>query len=416
MRLLILGSGAREHAIAWALSKGADIDALWVGPGNAGTREICDNLWDLDDLDAAAVIAACSERNIDTVFIGPEAPLEIGMADELETAGVRAIGPGRKAAQLECSKSFSKRFMRRHGVPTADARAFSDRREFEAYIRSTEGIRVVKQSGLAAGKGVLESSDNTELIRFGNAILAKDELLVEEFLTGYEVSIFAVLDTHDYLVLPACADYKKVGEGDAGPNTGGMGAICPVPAVDEALMEQIEREVVTPTIAGLARDHLFYRGVLFFGLMVTSSGPHVLEYNVRLGDPESQVLLPCLESDFADLTSAMALGRLGELARPRPAGASLGVVVASGGYPGAYKKGVPVTVSENDLGDALLFHASTQMGAEGETVTGGGRCFTVVGRGNTLNAAREQAYDGVSGVSFSGCFHRTDIGSKFIDH
>jgi phosphoribosylamine--glycine ligase len=294
----------------------------------------------------------------------------------------------------------------------------------------------VKKSGLAAGKGVLESSSLEDMIGFGRAVLAEDTLLVEEFLEGWEVSIFGLSDGRNHIVLPPCTDFKKAHDGDTGPNTGGMGSICPVPWVDAALMQRINADIVQPTYAALSREGMDYAGVLYFGLMVTAQGPRVLEFNVRFGDPETQVLLPVLGLDFGELVQAMAGGTLsdfsvqGETARSReaalgaPASASprgdamaaaLGIVVASRGYPESSEKGVPVDpIPDIPPEEALVFHASTSRGADGLTRTGGGRCFTVVGRGSDLRAASVNASRAVEKVRFDGGWHRRDIGSKFI--
>jgi len=340
--------------------------------------------------------------------------------DGLAAAGIPAIGPTRSSARLESSKAFSKAFLLRSRVPTAEAAEFSDRAAFEAYVRARPGQRlVVKKSGLAAGKGVLESSSATEMIGFGRSILDSDSLLVEEFLEGWEVSIFGLSDGKSHIVLPPCTDFKKARDGDTGPNTGGMGSICPVPWVDASLMARIRTQIVEPTYAALAQEGLEYAGVLYFGLMITAAGPKVLEFNVRFGDPETQVLLPVLGLDLGELVEAMAGGTLARLAGPgswQPAAAALGIVVASRGYPESSERGVavqPIPPLPEDR--ALVFHASTTAGSDGQVLTGGGRCFTVVGRGPDLLSASEAAYAAVDAVRFDGAWHRGDIGRKFID-
>jgi phosphoribosylamine--glycine ligase len=371
------------------------------------------------------VAAACREHALDCVFVGPEAPLAAGIVDGLAAAGIPAIGPNRSSARLESSKAFSKAFLLRSSIPTAEAAEFCDRAAFEAYVRARPGQRlVVKKSGLAAGKGVLESSSASEMIEFGRPILDSDSLLVEEFLEGWEVSIFGLSDGKSHLVLPPCTDFKKARDGDTGPNTGGMGSICPVPWVDASLMARIRADVVEPTYAALAREGLDYAGVLYFGLMITAAGPKVLEFNVRFGDPETQVLLPVLGLDLGELVEAMAGGTLAGLAGPgswqagaaSPGAAALGIVVASRGYPESSEKGVavqPIPPLPEDR--ALVFHASTTAGSDGRVLTGGGRCFTVVGRGPDLRGARDAAYAAVDAVRFDGAWHRGDIGRTFID-
>lgn len=413
MKAMVIGSGAREHAMAWALAKSKEMERVWCLPGNAGTAAIAENV-DADPSDARAVIAAARMSGADFVFIGPEQYLAEGLADELADAGVACIGPGRYAAQLESSKAFSKAFCLRHGVPTARAREFApgDEAEFADYIDSACCTLVVKKSGLAAGKGVLESSDKAELVAFGKAILKDDKLLVEEYLKGYEVSVFGLSDGKDWILLPPASDYKKSMDGDVGPNTGGMGSICPNPLVDGTLWDRIRREICEPTYRGLAAERMLYKGVCFFGIMVTEDGPKLLEYNARFGDPETQVVLPLIKSDFALLCDALARGKLGAYELQIERASAVGVAIVSGGYPGEYKKGLPVEVG--DIGGRLLFHAQTRKGPEGETLTGGGRCFTLVATAPTLAAAREKAYDAIGAVSFEGSRYRFDIGAKYL--
>ncbi len=416
MRVLVLGSGAREHALCWKFSKSKRISGLFIAPGNAGTDELGENIPNLDPNDASAIAQFCTLKDINIVFIGPEEPLMNGVADVLSAKGIPVIGPGRDAARLEGSKVFSKQFMVSHTIPTAEAKEFSDRSQFEQYIRSVSGKKVViKKSGLAAGKGVLESDDTDTLLDFGIGILEDDTLLVEDFLEGYEISIFALTDGKSSCVLPVCADFKKAGDKDTGPNTGGMGAICPVPIVNAEMLERIRREIVDPTFQGLREDKLTYTGVLYFGLMITSDGPKVLEYNVRFGDPEAQVLLPLIKTDFGDLCDAMVNGKLEELGITITDDSALGVVVASPGYPAEYPKGLLVKpIPAFPEKDVVVFHASTRLDESGGILTGGGRCFTVVGIGPNLLNANVRAYKAVPSVQFEGAWSRSDIGQKFF--
>jgi phosphoribosylamine---glycine ligase len=413
VKVLIVGSGAREHALAWSFAKEKD-DLVHIAPGNAGTERIARNL-PIDPEDPAAVVAAVRELGIGLVVVGPEVPLAAGLVDALEAAGTSAFGPPRKAAALEASKAFARAFSERWGVPCARTARFSDKKALSRFLDEGRGARLVlKKSGLAAGKGVLESDDRAELIAFGESVLEADELLAEEFLVGRELSVFALCDKGSHLVLPACADHKKAGSGDTGPNTGGMGAVCPVPYADAATMERIEREIVEPTFRGMAEEGLSYNGVLFFGVMLTASGPKLLEYNVRFGDPEAQSLLPLLDSGIGEICASVARGALRDI-KPRFSGRfACGVVIAAPGYPGAYPKGLRVDLSgaEPAGGDALLFHASTARGSDGSVLTGGGRCFSAVGLGSGWDEARARAYDLASRVRFEGAWFRPDIGAR----
>jgi phosphoribosylamine---glycine ligase len=415
MRAMIVGSGgAREHALAWAFAK--DGHEPICAHGNAGTAEIARDLR-LDPEDPRAVVAACRELEPDLVVVGPEGPLAAGVVDALSDAGFPAFGPPRAAAALESSKSFARAFSERWGVPCAATARFSDAASFRRFLAQRRGDRLVlKKSGLAAGKGVLESDDPAELASFGESVLAGDELLVEEFLVGPELSVFAISDGRDYAVLPACADHKKAGAGDTGPNTGGMGAICPVPYADDAALARIEREIVEPTFRGMASEGLAYRGVLFFGIMMTDRGPKLLEYNVRFGDPETQSLLPLMETDAAELMAAAARGRLAAVKPAFSPGRACGVVVAAPGYPGPYPKGIEADLSAAAAlsagGSSLLFHASTSRGPDGTVRTGGGRCFTAVGLGDSWPEARDRAYAMAAAVRFEGAWFRADIGAR----
>jgi len=413
MTILILGNGAREHALAWKLSQSPLVKALFVAPGNAGTALVATNL-PVDPLQPALVVKAAQEQGVNLVFVGPEGPLEAGVVDALQAAGIAVIGPDRHRAQLESSKVFSKNFMLRNGLPTARAQQFSQAAAFVAFMESSRGKIVVKKSGLAAGKGVLETSDHAQALAFGLEILKTDHLLVEEFLTGWEISVFVLSDGLNYVVLPPTADFKKALENDEGPNTGGMGAICPVPTVTPELWQRVVAEAVEPTVRALNKEGLNYKGVIFIGLMITAEGPKILEYNTRLGDPETQVLMPLIESDFAKLVKAMAEGTLAEYHLEMSRNVALGVVVAAGGYPGAYREGASVTGLPTELpGRLQVFHASTTESA-GQVFTGGGRCFTVVSVEALPQAAQQGALAGCAEVRFDGAWYRKDIGTKFL--
>ncbi len=414
MKILILGNGARENALAWKLSKSRCLTGLFVAPGNAGCAEFATNLPGVDPLSGEAVVQACRDHHVDLVFVGPEGPLEAGVVDALQSADIPALGPDKHRAQLESSKVFSKQFMVRNNLPTATAREFHNAADFQGYVKTMTGTIVVKKSGLAAGKGVLETSDRAQALAFGLEILQNDSLLVEEFLTGFEISVFVLSDGQDYVVLPPTADFKKAREGDLGPNTGGMGAICPVPIVDATLWKRILAEAVEPTMDALNRDGLNYRGVIFIGLMITADGPKILEYNTRFGDPETQVVLPLIDSDFGDLVTAMAHGTLADYRLQISSKSALGVVIAAPGYPGTYPKALPVAAfPEAITGQFRVFHASTAI-ENGTLVTGGGRCFTAVSAADTFAEARRRAYGAAAGVTFEGAWYRKDIGDKFL--
>lgn len=415
MKVLVLGSGAREHTLAWKFAQSNRISGLFIAPGNAGTEDHGVNLPNLDPNNSEAVLKACKDRSIDLVFVGPEEPLANGIVDALTEASIKAIGPGKNAAQLESSKAFSKSFMQRHGIPTAGAKEFESVSSFEKHVGRRKGRVVIKKSGLAAGKGVLESEDKSELLAFGKEILESDKVLVEEYLEGWEISAFALSDGNGYALLPYCADFKKAGENDSGANTGGMGSICPVPSVTEALKEKIKKTIIEPTFVGLRKDGLFYKGVVYFGLMITKNGPKLLEYNVRFGDPETQVLIPLIESDFVNLCEAIIEGTIDKFPLRISTNSALGVVVASNGYPGKYKTGIPIESLPNSKeAKQLVFQASTKRDPKGQVTTGGGRCITVVGIGQNALKANQRAYKAVTDVVFDGAWWRGDIGKKFF--
>lgn len=420
MKVLILGNGAREHALAWSFARSKRNAGLFCMPGNAGTADLAANLPG-NPADPASCLEALKLSGADLVVVGPEAPLAAGVADVLREAGAKVFGPGKEAAKLESSKSFARAFSDRCGIRSARTERFSAFPDFERWLASSRDAAagkssriVLKKSGLAAGKGVLESADHAELSSFAHGILRDDELLVEEYLTGYELSVFAISDGVRYLTLPAAADHKKALPDNKGPNTGGMGAVCPVPCADKALMDRVDAEIVAPTFERMAREGLGYRGVLFFGIMVGERGLSLLEYNVRWGDPETQSILPLLEYDIGDLFEAAATGDLAG-ARPRfRDGSAVGITVAAPGYPGSYPKGIPVEALPKDGAHRLVFHAGTDKAPDGTLLTGGGRCFTVVGLGDDYFSAHERALEAAGKVSFKGAWFRPDIGKNFF--
>lgn len=415
MKVLVIGSGAREHAIIWSFSKSKSITGLFAIPGNAGTDEIAENIPDIDQCDSKAIIEACKKNKIDYVFVGPEAPLAAGLVDDLHEAGIDAIGPHKKAAMLESSKAFSKEFMLRHNIPTAKAVEVESKNQFEKIIEEATGKVVIKKSGLAAGKGVLESDDKKVLLEFGLDILKTDKLLVEEYLVGWEVTIFALSDGKDYILLPSCSDFKKAHNDDMGPNTGGMGAICPVPSLTNQLFETVKKEIIVPTFKGMAEEELSYKGVLYFGLMITEDGPKLLEYNARFGDPETQALLPLIQSDFGDLCNAIVQGNIASFPVKISSDAAICVVIAAGGYPGKYRTGEVVDYMPHFKEKyVVIFQAATARDEQNRLVTGGGRCFSVVGLGHDIITANKNAYVAAEEIYFKDSFYRHDIGKKFF--
>ncbi len=424
MRVLILGSGGREHAIGWKVSSSSLLEGLFFGPGNAGTAEFGENV-DLDPMDFAGVEAFVRDRGIDMVVVGPEAPLAAGIVDHFAKAkgleNLAVIGPGREGAQLESSKKFAKDFMKRHRIPTAKFGTFGKGqiREAVTFLKTMKPPYVVKASGLAAGKGVIVTEDFAEAEKAVKDMIKGDafggagkEVVIEEFLKGVEVSMFAVTDGEAWRLLPSAMDYKRIGEGNTGPNTGGMGAISPVPHVTPEFMEKVKNQVVIPTIRGIQRDGFDYKGFLFFGLMKVQGDPYVIEYNCRLGDPETQIILSLLETDLLHLMDGLSNGLLSEIDVALSPRAAATVTVASAGYPGAYEKGVPMDLpATQDLDvDQKLFHAGTRQDGD-QVVTAGGRVLACIGMDAELEKAVQKAYDLVDKVKFEGKTFRTDIGS-----
>ncbi|MBU8896900.1 phosphoribosylamine--glycine ligase [Corallococcus sp. H22C18031201] len=413
MKVLLLGSGGREHALAWKLSQSPRLTKLLCAPGNPGTAQWGTNV-PVNAESPEAVVALARAEKVDLVVVGPEAPLVAGVADALGAAGIPCFGPVAAAARIEGSKAFAKEIMAEAGVPTAAFRVFTDVAEAEAYAVA-QGRIVVKADGLAAGKGVIVAPDVAtarEGVRAVGAMgSAGQRMVLEELLEGEEVSLMALCDGERYVLLPLSQDHKRVGDGDAGPNTGGMGAYCPVPFLTgDALIEAGER-VIAPTLAALKARGTPLRGVLYAGLMLTKSGPKVLEFNARFGDPETQVLMLQLGEDLLPLLDACARGTL--VSRPlvqRP-GVSVGVVMAAEGYPEAPRKGQRIDGLDAVPADGRVFLAGVAQ-KEGDLVTAGGRVLTVCARGDDLVQARERAYAAVSAVRFEGMHFRSDIGAR----
>ncbi|MDW3218486.1 MAG: phosphoribosylamine--glycine ligase [Acidimicrobiales bacterium] len=416
-RILVVGGGGREHALAWTLARSPQVAEILVAPGNAGTaveakcRNVATSATDLDGLVALAV-----DEAIDLVVVGPEDPLVAGLVDRLAEREIAAFGPSAAAAQLEGSKAHCKDFLVRHGIPTGAAATFTDVDDALAHLASLDDVPVVKASGLAAGKGVIVAESRDEAAaavrdilvagRFGSA---GDEVLLEERLHGPEVSILAFCDGADFRVMPAAQDHKRVGEGDVGPNTGGMGAFHPSPIADEALLERIGKEVIAPTLQAMIDEGRPYRGVLYAGMMLTVDGPKVIEFNCRFGDPETQVVLPLLTSDLVDVMDACIAGTLADLDITWADRAAVTVVMASAGYPVRSSDPVPIAGLDAAGGDdRVVFHAGTRL-IDGVVHTAGGRVLTVTAVRDDLGDAADAAHAGVAAIDFDGAQHRADI-------
>ena len=423
MNILVLGSGGREHAIAWALAKSPKAEKLFVAPGNGGTAGFATNVSGLNAEDGAAVLEFVKGNDVDFVVIGPEAPLVAGVADVLREAGVPVFGPDAQGAQLEGSKTFCKEFMMRNNLPTAAYLSTTDEAEAHAYIDEQGAPIVVKADGLAAGKGVVvaqtveDAHDAVKSCFEGAFGAAGNTVVIEECLTGPECSMLAFVSAGKAYCMAPSQDHKRAYDGDEGPNTGGMGAYSPVPIVtDEELarMEQVMQDAAAATAREFDND---YRGVLYGGFMLTPAGPKLLEYNARFGDPETQVVLPRLDSDLVDVMLAVAEGRPDDISLQWADKWAVTVVLASEGYPRAYEKGKVITgVEDADaLDDVKVFHAGTAVNADGELVTAGGRVLNVTAMGDTFQEARDLAYKACGLIGFDGKQNRTDIGQRAIN-
>lgn len=420
MNVLVLGSGGREHAISWKIAQSSQIDKLFIAPGNAGTNQVGTNV-DIQVDDFEGIKVFCLEQKIEYVVVGPEQPLVAGIADffaaDNEIKHVAVIGPNKKAAQLEGSKDFSKKFMKKYNIPTAKYQTFTKDTLDDGY-NFLEGLKppyVLKADGLASGKGVVILEDlkaaKAELksmladAKFGDA---SSKVVVEEFLDGIELSVFVITDGQSYKILPEAKDYKRIGEGDTGLNTGGMGAVSPVPFATPGFMDKIENQIIIPTIKGLKNEGIDYRGFIFFGLINVKKDPFVIEYNCRMGDPETEVVIPRLKSDILELFEGVATQTLSERDVVFDERTASTVMMVSGGYPGKYVKEKNIN-GLNGIFDSMIFHAGTKQ--DGPTyLTAGGRVLAVTSYGKNLEKALERTYDNVAKIEFEDAYYRKDIG------
>ena len=416
MKVLLIGAGGREHALAWKIAQSKQLTKLFATPGNPGIAEHAE-IAPVDPADHRAVVAFCQANAIDLVVVGPEGPLVAGLADELVAGGVRVFGPSREAARLEGSKGYTKDLCAEAGIPTAAYWRFTDAASAAAYVRSKGVPIVVKADGLAGGKGVTVAATIDEALTaiaicFGGS--GGEEVVIEECLTGEEASFFALTDGEAIVPLTTAQDHKRARDGDKGPNTGGMGAYSPAPAMTEAMTERTMAEIIRPTVKAMQKRGAPFRGVLYAGLMLTAEGPKLIEYNVRFGDPETQAMMLRLDSDLLELLLATAEGRLDKIAPPKWSGdAALTVVMAAEGYPGEYRKGGVIggVGRANALPGVKVFHAGTAVRG-GSLIAAGGRVLNVTARASTIREAQMRAYDAVAHIELPGGFYRKDIGRR----
>ena len=425
MNIAVIGSGGREHTLAWKINQSPLCDQLYLLPGNAGTASFAENVT-IPTSDFEKVGKFMLDKNIDLVVVGPEAPLVEGIRDHFksdpELSRIQFVGPDMQGATLEGSKDFAKKFMFKYDIPTGGFRTFTVDNLSEAieYIDSKEPPIVLKADGLAAGKGVLicksreEARSSIEGMLVDNMFgKASEKVVIEDFLDGIEVSVFILTDGNDYVIFPEAKDYKRIGDNDEGPNTGGMGSVSPVSFADEVFMDKVEQRIIKPTVNGLKEEGIDFKGFIFLGLINIKGDPFVIEYNVRMGDPESQVVIPRIENDFVTLLSATALGTLGEQEISFSEDTAVTVVMASAGYPGSYEKGKQISGFDN-VGDALVFHAGTRLSDNDGVVTNGGRVLAVTGKGSNLSEAIKTAYENVNKITWEGAQFRKDIGQDLM--
>jgi phosphoribosylamine--glycine ligase len=420
LKILVVGGGGREHTLVWKIAQSPRVERIFVAPGNAGTAAIAENL-NLRPTDVEALGRAAKQKSIDLVVVGPEAPLASGIVDHFDRLGIPAFGPTKVATQIESSKVFARNLMEKYGIPCPGGAVFSSYSEAREYLQRQGAPVVIKADGLAAGKGVIIARslgeahealrDIMEARVFGSA---GDRVIIDEYVSGREVSLIAFTDGKTVSpMVPAC-DYKKIGDNDQGPNTGGMGSYSPPVFFSAQTARKVTEDILLPTVKAMAKEGLPYKGVLYAGLMMVHGKPVVLEYNARFGDPETQVILPLLKTDLVDVLVAVVQGSLDRLKVEWSPEACVGVVVASGGYPGSYKTGFPIGGIDKVDKDVLVFHAGTKLGTDGTIYTDGGRVLTVAGVGQDMAEAREKVYLNVPNIRFEGCYYRKDIALREI--
>jgi len=421
LKVMVIGSGAREHALAWEIAQSPKVKKLYVAPGNAGTASIAHNQnIRPNDIDALAKFAR--DTSIDLTVVGPEAPLASGIVDHFERLGLTIFGPTKTAAQIESSKIFAKNLMQKHGIPCPNGTIFSSYSEAKRYLESQPTPVVVKADGLAAGKGVIVAGSTEEAQKALSDIMeskifgsAGDSVVVEECLTGKEVSLLAFTDGQTVIpMVPAC-DYKRVFDNDQGPNTGGMGSYSPPGFFDAKLTQQVMKTILQPAVGAMAHEGMPYKGVLYAGLMIATDGPKVLEFNARFGDPETQAILPRLQTDLVDILLAIVDNRLSEVAVEWNNDACIGVVMASAGYPGNYKTGFLITGLDKLDEEILVFHAGTKLDQNSQVYTDGGRVLTVTATSKTMAEARAKVYQNLPRIHFEGCHYRKDIAAREVN-
>jgi phosphoribosylamine--glycine ligase len=420
LKILVIGSGAREHTLVWKIAQSPKTSKIYVAPGNAGTSAIASNL-KIQPTDIQALSSAVEELGIDLTIVGPEAPLAAGIVDYFGQKKLPIIGPTKNAAQLESSKVFARRLMQKYAIPCPSGETFSNYSQAREYLNSQQLPVVIKADGLAAGKGVIIANSKEEAIKALDDIMAArvfgtagDQVVIEEYLQGKEVSLLSFTDGETVIpMIPAC-DYKRAFDNDQGPNTGGMGSYSPPIFFDAVLTKRVKETIIGPTVKAMVKEGIPYKGILYTGLMLTSNGPKVLEFNARFGDPETQVILPRLNSDLLDIFLAIYEDRLNQIQIEWNSNACVGVVMASAGYPGSYQTGFPIDGLDRVGRDIMVFHAGTTQDENSRILTDGGRVLTVTAVGKTIGEARDKVYKNLPTIHFNGCFYRKDIAAREV--